>query len=152
MALMAGATALQVGGIIGGAKAESRELKHEAVQLDQMAGQDRASSQRAAIEQKRQSRLLASAALARGAATGGGDDPTLVNILADIEGEGELRALTALYEGEEMARSREMQANARRREAKNVKKASYLNAGATILGNAATMYSRYGGGTTGRSS
>lgn len=154
IALTLASAGLQAGGTIIGANSQAKELRGEAAQLEQQAGQDRASSQRAAIEQKRQARLLQSAALARGAATGGGDDPTLVNILADIAGEGELRALTALYEGEEEARSKQLQAQARLREAKNVKRASRISAAGQILGAGATLYSRYGGSsrsTTGRS-
>lgn len=144
LALMAASTALQAGGTIIGSSAQSRELKREAVQLDQQAGQDRASSQRAAMEQRRQARLLQSRALARAAATGGASDPTVVNILANLEGEGEYRALTALYEGEERARNSEMQADARRREAKNAKKAGLIQAGGQVLQGAATIYGRYG--------
>lgn len=143
-ALMAASTALQAGGTIVGANAEARQLKGEAVQLDAMAGQERASSQRRAIEARRQSRLLQSRALAVGAATGGASDPTVVNILARLEGEGEYRALTALYEGEEEARSKEMQARARRTEAKNVKKASKIQAAGQILQGASSIYSKYG--------
>lgn len=144
LALMAASTALQAGGTIIGSSAQSRELKYEAAQLDQQAGQERASSQRGAMEQRRQARLLQSRALARAAATGGASDPTVVNILARLEGEGEYRALTALYEGEERARSAEMQAKARRKEAKNVKRAGLIHAGGQILQAGSTMYGRYG--------
>lgn len=148
IALMAGSAALSAGGTILGAKAESKALRGEAVQLEAQAGQDRASSQRSAIENRRQSRLLQSRALALAAASGGGaSDPTVVNILSRLEGEGEYRALVSLYEGEEAARSKLMQAAARRKEAKNVKTAGYLGAGAKILEAGATMYGRFGGST-----
>jgi hypothetical protein len=88
IALAVGATALQAGGTIIGANAEAKSLRSEAAQLDAMAGQDRASSQREAVEQRRQARLLQSRALAVGAATGGAMDPTVVNTIADLEGEG----------------------------------------------------------------
>lgn len=143
LALMAAGTALSAGGTIVGANSQAKELRAEAGQLEQQAGQDRASSQRTAAEQKRQARLLASRAQAVGAATGGGLDPTVVNTIANIEGEGELRALTALFDGEEEARSGEMQAAARRREAKTVKKAALFGAGGQILQAGATMYSRF---------
>jgi len=144
IALMAASTAISAGGTILGSNAEAKQLRGESDQLIEMAGQDRASSQREAAEQRRQARLLQSRALAVGAATGGASDPTVVNILANLEGEGEYRALTALYEGEEAARSKEMQARARRREAKNTKRAGLINAGSQVLQAASTMYSRYG--------
>ena len=146
VALMAASTALSAGGTIIGANAEARSLKSEATQLDTQAGQDRASSQRAAIEQRRQARLLQSRAQAVGAASGGASDPTVVNIISRLAGEGQYRALTALYEGEEMARSKEMQARARRQEAKNTKRAGYISAAGQVLGGASSIYSRFGGG------
>jgi hypothetical protein len=144
IALAVGATALQAGGTIIGANAEAKSLRSEAAQLDAMAGQDRASSQREAVEQRRQARLLQSRALAVGAATGGAMDPTVVNTIADLEGEGAYRALTALYEGEESAQSKEAEAKARRKEAKNVKRAGLINAGAQVLSSASSLAGKYG--------
>jgi len=56
------------------------------------------------------------------------------------------RALTALYNGEEQARSDEAQANARRTEAKNVKRAGRIKGISSILGAASSdsMLGRYG--------
>lgn len=144
IALMAATTMMQAGGTIIGSKAEARALKGEADQLDAMAGNDRASSQREAAEQRRQARLLQSRALAVGAATGGASDPTVVNIIADLEGEGAYRALTSLYEGEESARSKEMQASARRGEAKNAKRAGMIGAAGQVLSGASSIFGKYG--------
>lgn len=147
LALMAASTVVQAGGQVSAANAQASELRSEAGQLDTAAGQDRASAQRAGAEQQRQGRILQSRALARAAASGGGaSDPTVVNILANLEGESKYRALTALYEGEETARSKETQANAKRTEAHNAKKAGYIGALGTVLSGASTMYTRFGGG------
>ena len=90
--------------------------------------------------------MASSRALAIAAASGAGaDDPTVVNAIADIEGEGEYRALTALYEGNVAGDDLERQAKARRREAKSVKKQSYFKAAGTILGAGASLADRYGG-------
>lgn len=141
---------VSAGGTILGAKSEAKGLRREAAQLEANAGQERASSQRAALEERRQGRLASSRALALAAASGGGaDDPTVVNAIADIEGEGEYRALTALYEGNVAGDDLERQAKARRREAKSVKKQSYFKAAGTILGAGATLADRYGGGKKG---
>lgn len=145
LALMAGSTLLHAGGTIAGANAQAGQLRSEASQFDALAGQDRASSQRTGAEQRRQARLLQSRALAVAAASGGGaSDPTVINILSRLEGEGEYRALTALYEAEEAARSKELQANARRKEAKNVKRAGLVGAAGKVLEGGATMYQRFG--------
>ena len=139
--------ALKAGGTILGASSQAKTLKKEAAGLDRQAGLERASSQREAIEERRQSRLVQSRGLAVAAASGAGaDDPTVVNLLANLEGEGEYRALTALYEGNERAIGMEDQARARRKEAKNIKTAGIINAASTMLGAGSSMYDRYGSG------
>lgn len=146
-AMMVAGAAVSAGGTILGAKSEAKELRREAAQLEANAGQERAASQRTAIEERRQGRLAASRALAIAAASGGGaDDPTVVNAIADLEGDGEYRALTALYEGNVAGDDLERQAQARRREAKGVKRAGLIKGIGTILGAGATLYDRYGGG------
>jgi len=72
---------------------------------ERQAGVVVAASQRTAMEERRQANLAASRALAVAASSGGGvSDPTMVDILSRIRGEGGLRASVALYEGEERAR------------------------------------------------
>jgi hypothetical protein len=133
--------ALKAGGTIIGAKGEARQLRAQADQLDIKAGQERASAQRDAMEQQRQARLVSSRALAVAAASGAGaDDPTVVNIMANIAGEGEYRALTSLYSGETDARALEAEATARRQEAKNTKKAAKFSAIGSIIGGASDAY------------
>ncbi len=84
--------------------AQQQAQEHEALVLDQQAGQERAVAQREAIETRRQSRLLQSDGLATAAASGAGAlDPGVVDLLGDIEAEGEYRALIALQQGEEKA-------------------------------------------------
>ena len=67
-----------------------------------------------ASEQRRQGRLLSSRALAVAAASGAGaGDPTVENIIGDIGAEGEFRALSEMFIGEERARGLEMEADLR---------------------------------------
>ena len=132
------------GGTIIGANSDARELTSQAAQLDRQAGLERATAQRRSIEERRQARLAQSRALALAAAGGGASDPTVVNNIAKIEGEGTYRALTALYEGDESALGMEAEADARRRGAKATKTAGYIKAASTILGTGASLYSRYG--------
>jgi hypothetical protein len=147
LALAVAGTALSAGGTIIGSQAEGRELNLQAGQLDTAAGLERATSQRAAMEERRQARLANSRALAVAAASGGGaDDPSVINAMAGIEGEGEYRALTALFNGEQSALGLEDEAAARRRGAKATKAAGLIRAGGTILSAGSSLYSRFGGG------
>lgn len=146
MAQLAGAAAiggslLDATGTILGSRAEAKDLKRQASQYNDMAGNTRGTSQREASEQRRRARLAASRGLAVAAASGGGaSDPTVVNMMADLAGEGEFRALSAMYEGETQARQYEAEANARRKEAKNVKRAGLFKAGSTILSSASKAF------------
>lgn len=115
-----------------------------AAQEEQQAGQDRAAAQRQAIEQRRQARLANSRLQAL--AGGGGSDPTVVNLSADIAGEGELRALTSLYEGEDQARGRELAAESARLQGKLAKRAGTIEAIGKVLNAGSSMYQNYGGG------
>lgn len=135
--LMAGAS------LYGGSQANAA-AKSEAAQLDYNAGQQRAASQRQAEEQRRQARLANSRLQA--VAGGGGGDVTAVNLAADLAGEGELRALTALYEGEDRAAGMEAQADARRKAGKAARTAGYLGAVSSVLSASGEgMFKKYGG-------
>jgi hypothetical protein len=130
--------------VVGQAKAGSdtaRAAEFQAAQLDQNAGQYRAAAQRSAEEARRQARLAGSRvqALARG----GGGDESIVRLQGEIAGEGELRALTAMYEGEERARGAEMQAAGRRFEGKNARRAANLGALNTVVKFGPGLYEKY---------
>lgn len=144
LAIMVAGSALSAGGTIIGANSQAAELRSQATQLDAQAGTTRASSQRSAIEEERQAKLLSSKGLALAAAGGGADDPSVVNALANISGEGSYRAAAALYDGETQAQGYEAQAAADRRGAKATKTAGLLKAGGTILGAGSSLYGRYG--------
>lgn len=135
------------------------ESEFEAQQLEQQAGLTVASSQRAAIEQRRQTDLVQSRALAVAAASGGGaSDPTIVNLIGKTAGEGAYRASTALYEGEAQARVMRMQAAAKRFEGANAAaigeaqgsgfdlkaQAASAKGTATMLSDMSSMYAKYG--------
>jgi hypothetical protein len=116
---------------IAAGDARGAALDYRAAQLDQKAGQELASSQREAVEQRRRQKLVSSRALAVGAAGGGGVDPGLADILGDLAEEGEFRVLTSLYTGEEKAAGLRMQAGADRFEAGESRRAGRLEAQAT---------------------
>lgn len=142
-AMIAG-SALSAGSSILGANSEAKQYKSAARQLERQAGQTRASSQRSAIEERRKAELLSSRGLAVAAASGGGaDDPTVVNLLADIDAQGEYNALSQLYSGNEEALGQEAQAKSYRKAAKNAKTAGLLKAGGTILSAGSSIADRF---------
>ncbi len=124
-------------------RAEKKAAISDAKQLQYRAGQTRASAQRAAGEERRDARYLSSRARAVAAASGAGaSDPTVVNLLADIEAEGEYNALARMYEGEESARGDQYAARARRSEGNAAMNAAYFG----MVGRAgSTFATKYGG-------
>ena len=136
------------------AKAQQQALEYQAKQAEINAGQERASAQRRAMEERRQAGLASSRAKAL-AAAGGGTllDPSVVNIMGDLAAEGEYNADVAMYEGEERARDLETGAQLRRYEGymeraagRQEKRSGYLSAGATVLKGRSSLMSKYGGG------
>lgn len=128
--LQAAGTVLSVGSNERGAKIDARRLRR-------LAGDERATSQLAAAEERRRARLLESRARAVAAKSGAGaSDPSVLNLMADLSAEGEYRALARMYEGETGAQSLELEAKERRRAARG-------QSISTILSGAATFASKY---------
>lgn len=145
--IMVASTALSAVGQLQQGEAAQASANFAATQQEQQAGQDRASAQRVAIERRRQSRILQSRALAAAGASGAGvSDPTVVNELADIDRVGEFNALTAIFEGEESARGREMSAASSRSSGAAAARAARTQAFGTALSGATSFYERYGSG------
>lgn len=101
--------------------------KFQAKQMRQIANREEALSQREAIEERRAARLLGSRAIAMAGASGAGvDDPTVSNILGEIDARGEYNALMALYNGTMKARDLRTDADAKREEGRAAKRNAYL--------------------------
>lgn len=157
------------------AAAQQQELEYEAGQARTQAGQERAASQQKEIIQQRQTAIGESRARALAAAGGGlALDPSVVNIMGDLQTEGDYRAATDKYQGEDAARGLEDTASLKTYQGKlakaggdqqaaiqdasasmyrtsgaNSAKAGNLNAFSTIIsgaGNSATMYDKYSTG------
>lgn len=142
MPLMLTNTLLQSQAAIKQGEEADKLAQYKASQLEQKAGQERAVSQRKAAGARKRARFAESRALAVAAASGGGaSDPTVINIMSGIAGEGEMAAQTALYEGEERARGSEMAAEASRYEGASAKKAGKMKAFGTILSGLGKSYS-----------
>lgn len=116
-------------------KAANVNAKFQAAQMEQQAGQEKATSQRVAIEERRRAAIAGSNAQAAAASSGGGaTDPTVLNIMGGLAGQGEYNALTALFEGEEKARGLNLQATSTRMQGKQAKKAGMISGFSTIIG------------------
>lgn len=134
------ATLLQVGGQFDKGRAADEQARIEAAQLRRQATNQRGISQREASEARRRGELATSRARAVAGASGAGaDDPTVTNVIGDIEGRGEYNALTALYNGDFTARGMDATARAARRTGRAARGASRMQAGATILSNAESL-------------
>lgn len=114
-----------------------------AAQYMQNANDVQGAGQRQAEESRRQARLLASRAQAL--AGGGAGDVSVVKTVADISAEGELRALTSLYEGDTAAQRMRDQARAKIFEGGEAKKAAGITTAATLFSTGSQLYSKYGG-------
>ena len=124
-------------------RASKKAKKAESRQLRRRAGLTRATGQRTAAEDRRESRYVMSAARAKAAAGGGAlSDPTMVNLFADIEARGEYNALASLWESEEEALGLEAEAVARKREGRAAEILGYTRAIASIMDDAKS----FGGG------
>lgn len=143
-ALSTMATVASIGGsILSGlgqmqaGKAAQQSANSQAQQLEQRAGQERAASQRVAIEERRKGKIAISNAQAAAASSGGGaTDPTVLNIEGAIAKQGEYNALSALFDGEERARGQELQAVASRYEGKQARRAGMAGGVSTIISGA----------------
>lgn len=141
-----GSTLLSAVSSIQEGNAANKAAKFEATQLETKAKNERATSQLAAQEQRRQANLVTSRARAIGAASGvdPGAGVTDLQNEANIAGEGEYRALAELYSGENRARGYQDQAKARLFEGKSYKQAGKMQAASTILGKfGSSIYDRF---------
>lgn len=151
--LAAAGTVVSTIGAIQQGNAQQAAANYQAAQLTQQAGQDRATAQRQAIEERRKAGLALSRVQAFSAASGAGaTDPTVNNIAGDIAGQGEYNALTQLYNGEERARGLENQASATRFQGQQAHQAGLFKAGSTILEGGTSLMTKYGDPFTSSSS
>lgn len=161
IALAVGSTLLKAKGAMdasAGARAagkrEQLAKEADAGVLRSRAQQEIASAQQQSFEEKRRARLVASRAVALAASGGGGvTDPTIVKLLADIDGEGAYRAAVRVYQGDEKARLLRYQAEgsmyegALAQEAGEAKSRAYkTQAIASVIEGAGSLYGKYGMG------
>ena len=132
------------GGLYAGQKDKSAAYR-EADQLQAKANIRRGETQRAATEERRQGKIAQSRALAVAAASGGGvADPTVTNLMGDIETESEYRALSRMYEGETESQALERAATARKKEGRAARTAGVMRAATSLLTGVTSLKSKYG--------
>lgn len=134
---------------------EQASAERNAQLLERSAGDDRASSQRAADEKRRQSRYMQSRAIALAAASGAGAlDPSVIDVVGKVGYEGDLAAQNELYQGESAATNKEYQAKVTRVTGANnatslnyqgavAKSAANTAATGTIISGASSLYGMY---------
>lgn len=142
--MTAASAVIGVGTTLMAGKQQSDIAAFEAGQMDANAKAELAASQREAESERRKSKYLQSRAMAVAAASGAGaSDPTIENIVAGLDSEGEYRALTALYNGEQQAEGMRMGAKVRRIEGANARSESRYRAANTLMKSGASLYDRY---------
>lgn len=138
-------TALTAGLAYQQAQGQQEQLNAVAEQRDEDANAAAAESQRAAIVQRKRAQQLMSRARAVAGASGAGvSDPTVSNILTDIETQGEMNALNAMFEGRTAARGYRQGATMARNEARAAGTAGYFGAASTALKGGSSWYEKYG--------
>jgi hypothetical protein len=143
-ALSIASTVIGGAGALYGGKQEKEAGKEEAERLRKRGIARRAEAGAAAREELRQGRLVKSRAQAVAAAGGGNlSDPSLVNLMGDLEGETQYRALVRMFEGADEAEGLNEVAFAREKEGKALATSSYLRGANSVLSGVAQLKSKY---------
>lgn len=104
MIAAAGAVLSAVGTVAGGVAANN-SAQYEADQQEAAGKEEFADALRTADQQRKEAQLVQSRQQAVAAASGAGaSDPTIVKLMTDTAGQGELNAQSALYGGEQRKR------------------------------------------------
>lgn len=142
--LMAASAVIGVGTNLMAGKQQNAIAKFEAGQMEANAKAERVASQREADTERKRSDYLQSRATALAASSGGSaNDPTIENIVAGLDSEGEYRALSALYNGEQAAQGIDLGAGVRRIEGRNARTASKWEAAKTLMSSGFSLYDKY---------
>lgn len=142
--LGAAGTAASALGTIQQGKAEKANQDYLAKQDEMKSKEETAAAQREAQQNRNEAELATSRAQALAASSGGGagtDAPTIVKLMSDTAGQGELNAQTTNYGGLERASGLLDSAKGRRASGKASLMGSYLGA----FGQAASGFSKIKG-------
>lgn len=143
--ISAASTALAVGAQVKAGNEQRNQAELLAREREEDAKAVQAESQREALLERKKAKNLMSRARAVSAASGAGaSDPTVTNILTDIESQGEVNYLNALYSGDTTARGLRSGAATARRTGRAAQTAGNIQAASTGLGGATSWYQKYG--------
>ena len=127
-------TAVGAVGKIQAGQAAKEAGKDQQAELHRQAIQEVAAAQIKMLDERRKKEMVISRAQAL-AAFGGGSvsDPSIQNLIADIDNEGSYREAVALYNGEERARKLESQGAMARKAGKQRAQASNISAISDVM-------------------
>lgn len=146
MAQLAVMGVMLAAGVYQGTEARKAKNKEAQAYLD-AAGRRMAAAQRDVAEEARKKKFMYGRAIAVSASSGAGvDTPTVVNLLGDLDAEGEYRMLSAMYMGQEEAAGLTYRADAARREGEAAFTAGIINGVTSALSVGSSMGAF--GGTT----
>jgi predicted lipid-binding transport protein (Tim44 family) len=135
-------TALSAVGTLAAGKAEKNNQDYIAKQEEQKANEERAAAQREATQNRREAAFANSRAQALAASSGGGagaDAPTIVKLMSDTTGQGELNAATTMYGGQQRAAGLVDSAKGRRASGRASYLGSQLGAFGQVAGGIAKL-------------
>lgn len=125
-------------------KAQKANAESIAIQKERAGKAAQAEAQQQAIQERKKANYAESRALAVASASGAGvNNPTVQNLLGNLQEQGDYNVLSTLYSGDSEAEQYNLSATATRNEGRAAKRASYLNAGSTILQGVSSFYSKY---------
>lgn len=123
---------------------ENQAAKTESAQMLQKGDQEVALAQQEASAKRREATLANSRNLAVAAGSGAGaSDPTVIQVMADVENQGVFNSLTEMYKGFSRRDDLIAGARARRTEGKNAQTAGWIKGVGTIFDGAAGSASNY---------
>lgn len=143
--ITAGTTALSVYSQVQQGNAAEAQQEVLARQREKDANQALVEAQAEAAGERKKAKYLRSRAQAVAGKSGADpSSPDISNIIADIDSEGEMNALNALYSGDYLARGLRAGAGVARRTGAAARTAGYTSAATTALSGATGFYEKYG--------
>lgn len=142
-------TVVSAAGTIAQGKAAEAAADFQAEQLKIKGKEERAASQRAAEERKKEAGLVNSRIQAGAAASGAGAgilDTSVVELASDVAGRGEYGARMERYTGEERKQGLDLQAESAKMSGDAAKQGAMFSALGTIVGGVSSFASKYSGG------
>jgi len=128
----------QASAIKSAGKAQLQQARFQQESARVAAGQQRASAQRQAIEDRRRGNLAESRARAV-ASSGGGQVSDVANLIGDLNAESKYAAFTSLYEGESAARDLENRGALALYEGESANRAAKIEAKSKLFETAGTI-------------